>query len=176
MAKLDDFENNSKVQEYKEVPTGVYKLVLEKTDSKKTQSGFTMYNLFLKIEDEGEYKGCYIFPRLLSGWATAKGEGNHLPQLRALLRVVVSQNLDDVKLRKFYDRIFKADLEISEFFEEILEGNVLQGKPFTAKVVAAKGKPYTDKDGNQKEGSMTYNLDLSSVVEMEALDKINEKK
>ena len=91
-------------------------------------------------------------------------------------RVVVSQNLDDVKLRKFYDRIFKADLEISEFFEEILEGNVLQGKPFTAKVVAAKGKPYTDKDGNQKEGSMTYNLDLSSVVEMEALDKINEKK
>lgn len=173
MAKLDDFENNSETREYKMVPSGTYKVIFDKVSSKETSTHFKMYNLFLKVLDEGEYKGQFIFPRLLSGWATDKGEGNHLAQLRALLRVIVSQNLDDLKLKKFYSRIFKEDLEITEFFEEILESNILTGKEFTIKVVSTKGKPYTDKDGNIKEGNTNYNLDLSSTVEMEALDKIN---
>ncbi|MDY2882572.1 MAG: DUF669 domain-containing protein [Romboutsia timonensis] len=172
MAKLDDFENSSVVWENKVLPSGEYKFELVKTNSKETKSGFKQYTLQLKCV-EGEYKGSSIFPTMLNGWHTEKGSGSHIYMLRALLRVIVAANIDDTKLKKFYKEIFASDIEVQDFFIEILESNILQGYEFPLSIIKKKGQSYIDKNGNEQEGRDYYEMVLDKTVEEKAKSIIN---
>lgn len=170
--KLDSFEDNR--PEYKNLVDGVYKFELSKVNSNATKSGFTKYTLDLKVVD-GEYKGSHAFPFLLSGWKNERGEGNDAAKLRKITRLIISQNLDSVKLKKFYKSIFSADFDtVQEFFEEILDSNILTGLEFEAKITVKKGVgTYTNSQGVEKPNPDTYSLSLSDAEEREAIEKIN---
>lgn len=176
---VNSYEN--KGFSFKEIPNGTYKVILESsalTDSIDKETGKVKGNYYkcIFVIVEGEFEKQKIFINYTKSNLNEQAIAISISQLRALSKLVASQNTNDTQLRMLCKMIYENKFTSQDnYFAEIMEKGKIEQKPFSVEVFGRKGKQYTDyKTGEVKDGSLSYALNLGPDVEKSA-DEVLQK-